>query len=185
MAGAHRSVTFFVEGLPIPKGSVKAFYVKKINRAVVVNDNARTKPWASAISIEASQAGCDPQFTGPVRIEASFFFPRPKGHFGAKGLKASAPLAKTQKPDLDKLVRTLLDALTGVAFVDDSQVIELLVLKLWVRAGGVPGAEVSIEDASQPQRSGQGATQAVGIGFGGMAESAHATEARGNAGGHS
>ena len=43
-----RTLTVFVPGTPVPKGSTKAFYIQKLGRAVITNDNAKTKPWASA-----------------------------------------------------------------------------------------------------------------------------------------
>lgn len=176
---------FWVPGVPVPKGSTRAFMRPGAKFPIVTNANPNTKAWEQAIRGEASSAGCTPDFTGPVRIEASFFFPRPMGHYGKQGVRLSAPRAKTTKPDLDKLTRALLDALTGVAFVDDSQVIELLVLKLWVRSGGVPGVEVLIQDADAAAQDGQGEAIDGRIVSDDRAEPARATEARGNAGGHS
>lgn len=144
-------VRFFVPGIPAPKGSARAFFVKNLNRAVITNANAKTKPWEQAIRAEAHAAegiaGCAPH-TAAVRVTATFYFPRPKGHFGAKGLKPAAPRENTKKPDLDKLARALLDALTGIAFVDDSQVIDLRVEKRYVpNDGSQPGMAVEIVPA--------------------------------------
>jgi crossover junction endodeoxyribonuclease RusA len=47
------------------------------------------------------------------------------------------------RPDIDKLARAVLDALTGVAFRDDSQVAKLDLLKLWVDAIP-PGVQVIV-----------------------------------------
>ena len=48
-------------------------------------------------------------------LQACFWLPRPKGHFGtgknAGKLKKSAPLYCSTKPDLDKLLRAVCDAL--------------------------------------------------------------------------
>jgi Holliday junction resolvase RusA-like endonuclease len=62
----------------------------------------------------------------PLQIEATFYFPRPKGHFGtgrnADKLKASAPKWHTTKPDVDNCLKLLKDALKGLAWHDDSQI---------------------------------------------------------------
>jgi len=119
----------FVPGTPVPKGSAKAFVVK--GRAIVTQDNgAKQKPWASSISYTAMQfMKFQKPFTGPMSISLTFFMPRPKGHYGSgknsATVKESSPRHHVQKPDLDKLIRCVKDALTGVVWNDDSQVCEI------------------------------------------------------------
>lgn len=132
---------FFVPGTPVPKGSAKAFVHRRTGRAIVRQDNAeRQKPWASAISYTAQQRGCRPAH-GPVRIELWFRMPRPKNHYGtgrnAGVLKRGAKIYHTSTPDLDKLVRLVKDALTGVAWSDDSQVAEVAASKTYDECPGV------------------------------------------------
>lgn len=109
-------LTFTVYGTPIPQGSTRAFIPKGWNRPIITADNAKTKPWrqeiAGVVLAEMERNGFQ-MIAGAVRVEARFFFERPKsvkkGH-------------KTTKPDIDKLMRSLFDALTGHVFKDDSQV---------------------------------------------------------------
>ena len=72
--------------------------------------------------------------------------PRLKGHYGtgknAGTLKPSAPLFHTSKPDLDKLVRCIKDALTGIAWKDDAQVSLVCATKVYDEQ---PGARISIK----------------------------------------
>ena len=81
-----------------------------------------------------------------------FCFPRPKGHSGKRGLKPSAPTKHTQKPDIDKCVRVVLDALTSVAYADDAQVVQVHARKGWATDAG-PGVRVrvltSVEDVGR------------------------------------
>lgn len=114
------SIAFFVPGIPVAKGSAKAFVVK--GRAIVTQTNgAKQKPWASAISYTAQQAGVRPM-AGPVMVRMTFVMPRPKAHLRKSGaIKETAPSFHTSKPDVDKLVRLVFDALTGIAWKDDSQ----------------------------------------------------------------
>jgi crossover junction endodeoxyribonuclease RusA len=74
--------------------------------------------------------------TGPCRLVVVFYFPRPKSHYGARGLKPSAPGWVTRTPDLDKLVRAVGDSLTGVCVRDDSLIVELVAMKRY--ADGEP-----------------------------------------------
>ena len=57
------------------------------------------------------------------RLELEFVMPRPKST-----PKKSTPAA-IKRPDLDKLVRAVMDAITGVVVVDDSQIVHLVATK--------------------------------------------------------
>jgi Holliday junction resolvase RusA-like endonuclease len=59
----------------------------------------------------------------PVGVSFDFRFPRPRSHYGKRGLLPSAPRHMVTKPDLDKLIRAALDALTGIIWRDDAQVV--------------------------------------------------------------
>ena len=65
--------------------------------------------------------------TGPLELRVTFVFTRPKGHYGSgrnEGrLKPSAPLYVRTRPDVDKLVRAVADAITGIVCRDDSQLV--------------------------------------------------------------
>ena len=142
-------ITFFVPGVPVSKGSAKAFVHRTTKRVVVMQDNRdRQKPWASAITYAAAESavqhkhkinGCG------VSVALHFTMPRPRSHYGtgrnSQAVKPSAPLRHTVKPDLDKLVRTVLDALTGVLWNDDSQVTQLTAFKKY---GDRPGVRVEV-----------------------------------------
>src|SRR5690606_17463457 len=87
--------------------------------AAVVHDSKRTKPWAEAVSWAAKAALQGRSFgASPVMVYLDFVMPRPKGHLGtgknAGQVRAGAPGIPTTKPDIDKLARLVLDALTGL-----------------------------------------------------------------------
>ena len=118
---------FFVAGVPVPKGSAKAFMNKGMKHPVVVQDNAeQQKPWASLIGYSAQWALVECVNAGAVQLDVTFHMPRPKSHYGtgknSGAVKTTAPMHHTSKPDLDKLIRCVKDALTGIAWKDDSQV---------------------------------------------------------------
>lgn len=144
-----RFISFFVSGIPVPKGSAKAFVNKKTGRAIVTQDNrAKQIPWASTIAYHAQVEMEGPLLTGPVEISLEFYMPRLKAHFGtgknAGVVKADAPVWHTSKSDLDKLVRCALDALTGIVWKDDSQVCEMgPVRKMY---GDIPGVHITVTE---------------------------------------
>ena len=135
---------FVVRGTPVPQGSTRAFIPKGWTRPVITAANSKTKPWKQEISgtavAEMSANGFSKlERQVPVKISAWFHFPRPR-HLPRRVEQ------KTTKPDLDKLVRSLLDALTGVVFEDDSQVVEIHVSKHF----GDPEMRVRVEQIGSP-----------------------------------
>lgn len=64
---------------------------------------------------------------GPLCLECEFTFVRPLGHYTGgkreKGLKKSAPFWMDKKPDLDNLLKFVKDALKGVYYYDDKQIV--------------------------------------------------------------
>lgn len=131
------SYEFTVPGVPAPGGSKK-----HIGGGRMVDDCKRNGPWRSVVALTAMQSGCKP-LDGPLYMFIEFMMPRPKGHFRKDGtLKPSAPKFPTVKPDTTKLVRALEDALKGIAWNDDAQVVTQFVRKVYAK--GAAGAKVVI-----------------------------------------
>jgi crossover junction endodeoxyribonuclease RusA len=124
-------VSFFAAGIPQPKGSTKAFMPKGARFPVVTSDNTKLKPWGDTVKIMAQQnAPNGGPWSGPIAVHLIFHMPRPK----------SLPrkvLHHLKKPDTDKLIRGILDALKGVFYVDDSQVVEVFARKVYHERLGV------------------------------------------------
>lgn len=146
LTGPCAGIRFTVDGIPVPQGSMRAFVLKGQHRAVLVQggDKARRDSlggWRQSIAARAKLAGAQPGL-GPVAVQLTFRLPRP----------ASRPKRETEpdrKPDLDKLVRSTLDALTGLAFRDDAQVVRCLAEKRYADAarGETPGLTVMLTPA--------------------------------------
>ena len=80
-------------------------------------------------------------FDGPISVHIAAVFALPK----SKERKRD-PVPEqwhTSKPDADNIAKSILDALNGIAFKDDSQVARLTVFK-WTAAQGEP-ARVDVE----------------------------------------
>jgi Holliday junction resolvase RusA-like endonuclease len=136
------SLTFFVPGKPQPAGSKRAFHNKHTGRSMVVDANANSKPWQAAVAAaghEAMNGGS--LFTGGLHVELCFETVRPKGHYGsgrnAEVLKVSAPVHPTGRPDVLKLGRGVEDALTGVVWRDDAQIVYEVLRKRYAEVAGV------------------------------------------------
>lgn len=142
-------VEFWVNGLPKPQGSKRAFVNPKTKRAIVVESaGAPLKDWRHDVKLMA----CDSMVGRPVVdsgvgviLRIGFVMPRPKTT--PKG--RPTPLA-TKRPDLDKLIRGVCDALTGVVYSDDSQVVSFDVWKRIAEIGEPTGAEITVSTVGQP-----------------------------------
>ena len=76
-------------------------------------------------------------------VHLRFMLPRPRGHYGKRGLRPSAPQHHVGSPDVDNLAKAVLDALVEIGFLrDDRQVRMLYVAKFY--AEGAPGCYVRI-----------------------------------------
>lgn len=138
---------FRVKGIPAPQGSKRA-YVNKTGRVSLVESSKAVKPWRDAVK-SAYMAGKHGLHTGPVSIEILFLFARPKGHYRSGRndhiLRDSAPSWPSVRPDLDKLIRSTLDALTDAgAIEDDARVVNIGAAKEYAGRGIEPGAVIDI-----------------------------------------
>jgi Holliday junction resolvase RusA-like endonuclease len=137
---------FTVHGIPAGQGSGRAFiHTRADGRQIarVTHDSAKTMPYRESVARVASlEARAAPEKAFPAlrgtRIEIFIVFVLPK--------PASAPKRKetfpVKKPDIDKLCRAVLDALTGIVFEDDSQVVRLEARKEY----GMPArTEITVE----------------------------------------
>lgn len=120
----------FVPGVPMPKGSHRAFVVKQ--RAIVTDSNAKKlKPWQGLITTCVRERYQEAPYDGPVVLQIQFYMPPPKS------LAKTKPHYATKRPDLDKLTRTVKDALTQVVYRDDSQVVACQISKQYSATPGV------------------------------------------------
>ena len=123
-----------VFGLPAPQGSKKIIHGRLIEAS-----GQKLKTWRKQIA-EACQtkAGSD-LVLGPVGVEVDFYLPRPAS---VRQSKRPLPIVP---PDLDKLLRGLLDGIgpSGVVWGDDSQVVRIYATKQYADDSD-PGAVIRV-----------------------------------------
>lgn len=159
------SLTFTVPGTPAPGGSKNAFAMKRRDGSLVmrggnpiiniVDAGKGNKEWRRSVAIMARRVmDSAPPFVGPVSLNIDFTFARPTSHYRGESklndLRNSAPKFRTQKPDALKLARSTEDAMTGIVYVDDAQVVELFVSKAW---GEASGAEITVTEIFRPLKA--------------------------------
>jgi Holliday junction resolvase RusA-like endonuclease len=155
MTTAHEVIALQVRGTPVPQGSGRSFVSG--GQAVHVTRTAPLLAWRGAIATEA-RAAMDgrPLLEGPVALEVEFRpAARPASHWlpanarrPLRVLRLDAPVHHAGAPDIDKLCRALMDALSSVVWVDDRQVARLVASKRWPDEGEAPGATISVRTLS-------------------------------------
>lgn len=136
-------VTFSVVGIPVQQGSMRACVVK--GHAVVRHEKGKSlTDWRLRVGQAAGATGWPRVEAEPVFVECTFAMLRPRAHWGTRGLLPSAPRVPASTPDIDKLGRAMLDALTGVLYTDDRQVSELVLRKVYAELGQPAGVVVTV-----------------------------------------
>jgi Holliday junction resolvase RusA-like endonuclease len=114
-------ITFIVAGDPVaqprPRFSARGGFA----RAYTPKRHPVTT-YRQAIALAAKAAGARPN-DDDVVLEVVAVFGRPKSHWLKGGLSPKAP-ARPPKNDWDNIGKAVSDALNGVAYVDDEQVID-------------------------------------------------------------
>lgn len=144
------SVEFVVYGNPAPAGS-KTAGITKQGRTFVRDSSKRSYPWKQTVAQTAGVAMAGrPLLEGPLELTLTFVVPRPKGHYGTRGLRPSAPAHPTVKPDVLKLARAVEDALSGVVYRDDAQIVDEHLVKRYGEPAAAHITVASVQEAHQP-----------------------------------
>lgn len=117
-----------VDGAAVPQGSKNAY--NRGNKIVLVESAQALAPWRALVAAHARNAAHDQGWErvarpGAIHVDVVFGFVKPK---------TSRLSEHTVRPDIDKLCRAILDALTqsGAVFDDDAQVVTLQAHKRYV-----------------------------------------------------
>jgi len=125
----------FVPGTPVPQGSLRS----NGRGGLFYSNAAQLKPYRTKIAdcIRAALGPNHASIDAPIHVAMTFYFAplqKPKVH-------------KLSAPDLDKLSRSILDAVTESGlYVDDSRVVGLSASKLYHDSLGVPGVYLTVSE---------------------------------------
>jgi len=125
------NLQFTVRGVPAPQGSKEFKGFSKTGRAILTESSRKVRPWRQDVisaAVDAMETLSEWRvLSGAVHVVVEFYLPRPQGQ--PKG-RRTLPITM---PDLDKTVRSTLDALkiAGV-YTDDARVTDLTTRKRYV-----------------------------------------------------
>jgi Holliday junction resolvase RusA-like endonuclease len=122
-------VKFEVLGVPVGKGrprfSTQGGFVRAITPEKTANYETLVR-----LSYQQKYSSCIFEKNVPLLADITALFPIPKS--ASKKLQAkmlSGAVRPTKKPDCDNIIKAVLDALNGVAYYDDSQVVKICIRK--------------------------------------------------------
>lgn len=114
---------FIIPGEPVAKGR------PKLSRYGTYTPK-KTKEYEEHIKQEWRKSGYKEPLTGAVMVDIVFHRSIQKsGSKAVKTAKLTGKVKPTIKPDLDNYIKAVLDGLNGLAWVDDSQIINISATK--------------------------------------------------------
>jgi Holliday junction resolvase RusA-like endonuclease len=146
-------VTFTVHDMPRPQGSKRHVG----NGVLVESGGEQLRSWREACKQAARDALPDAHtpHDGPVKVHATFYLPRPQSHhrtgLNSHLLRDRAPAYPHRTPDLDKLLRSLLDSCTAAGvWTDDARVVRISTSKQYCDHTilAAPGVTVRVHEVN-------------------------------------
>jgi Holliday junction resolvase RusA-like endonuclease len=121
-------IEFAVPGTPIGKGRPR---FRRVKTFVQTYTPKKTADYESLVRQQAQNEMMGRQpLEMAVRAEITARYEPPASWSKKKRLEAVSGLwHPTTKPDIDNAAKAILDALNGVCYLDDKQVVQLLVIK--------------------------------------------------------
>jgi Holliday junction resolvase RusA-like endonuclease len=118
--------TFEVPGIIV--GKQRPRFARRGNKLITYTP-AKTENAEAKIALFAKSAGVE-LTEGAVSLDIRLFFQVPKSWSNKKRERAlEGEIPHTTRPDVDNCIKTIKDALNGIAYQDDSQVVEIHSIK--------------------------------------------------------
>ena len=148
------STTFHVEipGDPVAKGRPR--FARIGRKAVRAFTPAKTKAYEAKVGLLAMSKRTGTILQGPVSVSIVAVFKRPQRLMRKKDLDGL--LWHQSKPDLDNVVKAVLDGLNGVIYVDDKQVVKIAATSYYSEKNNQPRTIITVtEEPETPNQTRQ------------------------------
>jgi Holliday junction resolvase RusA-like endonuclease len=140
-------IQFFIPGPPVAKGRPRVASIGGHARAYTPSKTQRAETCFLAQALAHKPAT---PLTGPLAVSVLLALPVPASWPKKRKEEALEGLRyPTGRPDCDNLAKLVLDALNGVFWGDDAQIVNLRVTKTY--AVGVPGTTVTVDELTPGQ----------------------------------
>ena len=145
-----KAAYFVIDGKPQGKARARTFYNPKLGRVQSMTPE-NTVLYENLVKQSfVQQADKDARWFGkePLAVYITAFYPIPASTTKKdRQLICSGKLFPTKKPDADNVAKVICDALNGVAYGDDTQIIKLSILKAYTEEQ--PRVQVCIEEIKE------------------------------------
>lgn len=132
-------IEFTVEGLPVAKGR------PRVTRNGTYTPR-KTKDYEKLVKYSFRNQYKGQALQGALKIRIDFYMYIPKNTSKKRRkLKNDKEILPTKRPDFDNLTKSITDALNGLAFEDDKQIVEAHIYKYY---SDVPRAEITIQEVT-------------------------------------
>lgn len=124
-----------IPGIPVAKGRPRVSRWGTYTPEKTVN-------YENLVKLSYMQQVNEKPLDGALTMELDLYFPIPKSYTKKKKIQIEVgELKYMKKPDIDNCIKSILDALNGLAFTDDNQIYKVTATKNYSKD---PRAEVRI-----------------------------------------
>ena len=125
------TISFEIMGEAQAQGRPRAG--KSYSGKTVLYDPAKSRDFKQYVKLIAAQYKPQELITGPIYLELTFYQPTPKKYHTKpkQALIEAGALLPVTKPDVDNLAKGVKDGLSKIIWQDDSQVVSMMVRKLY------------------------------------------------------
>ncbi|MGN0805370.1 MAG: RusA family crossover junction endodeoxyribonuclease [Candidatus Coproplasma sp.] len=128
-------ITFIVKGKPQGKARARTFYNKRMGKMQSITPE-QTKSYEDLIRWSYKASGGQYLGEKTLQVDIQAFYPIPQSFSKVKRRDAMIDIIRpTTKPDCDNIIKVVLDALNGVAYYDDKQVVNVSCNKYYGKSG--------------------------------------------------
>jgi Holliday junction resolvase RusA-like endonuclease len=130
--------------IPVPQIRPRA---ARTRLGVRLYDPKKVSQFKKLVAMEAKLTYRQKLLEGPLRIDLAFYRPIQNSLSNQqKRLREAQQILPAVKPDLDNYVKSFLDALHGIYWIDDNQICEIHAKKYY---GAKPRIEIEVSEINE------------------------------------
>lgn len=137
------TLTFDVDGDPVPKGRPR---FARRGAFVQTYTDAKTLTYESRVATEAKFAiGSTKPLEGALKVFLLLSYKVPASYSKKRREACLEGLEYPKKIDIDNVYKSITDAMNKIVYLDDSQIVEASIKKIY---GGYAGAQITVQSCS-------------------------------------
>lgn len=139
-----QAISFTVTGKPHAKARP---WATSVNGRAHVYTPPGTRTYEAGVRAAAVAAlGDHKAFDGAVHVSITMRLQPPQSTSNSQKLRMlTGAIKPTKRPDLDNVVKAIIDGCNGIVFRDDSDIVSIIATKIYAEAPGVDVRVISID----------------------------------------